>query len=50
MISGGCLCRGVRYEISGNLFMAANCHCSMCRKAHRSVSNNFQLATRKRGW
>ena len=33
MLSGGCLCGGVRYEISGPLRQALNCHCSMCRKA-----------------
>ena len=31
-LHGGCLCGGVRYEISGNLGQAENCHCSMCRK------------------
>ena len=31
-IKGGCLCGGVRYEISGKPEQAANCHCSMCRK------------------
>ena len=33
-IKGACLCGGVRYEISGKLLDAGNCHCSMCRKAH----------------
>jgi hypothetical protein len=37
VLSGGCLCGNVRYEISGDLFMAAYCHCSMCRKAHASA-------------
>jgi hypothetical protein len=32
VLNGGCLCGGVRYEISGNLGPAGNCHCSMCRK------------------
>jgi hypothetical protein len=31
-IQGGCLCHGVRFEISGKLFEASNCHCSMCRR------------------
>jgi len=31
-LKGGCLCRGVRYEIDGKLDSASNCHCSMCRK------------------
>jgi hypothetical protein len=34
MLHGSCLCRGIRYEISGKLTDARNCHCSMCRKAH----------------
>lgn len=33
-LKGSCLCGGVRYEISGPLKGALNCHCSMCRKAH----------------
>ena len=37
VLAGGCLCGSVRYEISGELFMAAYCHCSMCRKAHGSA-------------
>ncbi len=34
MLRGSCLCGGVRYEITGELTGALNCHCSMCRKAH----------------
>jgi hypothetical protein len=34
MLHGSCLCGGVKYEISGELSGALNCHCSMCRKAH----------------
>ena len=33
-IEGGCLCGKVRYEISGPLFNADHCHCSMCRRQH----------------
>lgn len=33
MITGGCLCDGVRYEINAPLQFARNCHCSACRKA-----------------
>jgi hypothetical protein len=33
MLRGSCLCGGIRYEISGELHDALNCHCSMCRKA-----------------
>jgi hypothetical protein len=31
-LHGSCLCRGVRFEITGPLRPARNCHCSMCRK------------------
>jgi len=34
MLAGSCLSGGVRYEITGALKGALNCHCSMCRKAH----------------
>lgn len=34
MLRGSCLCGAVRYEISGPLSGALNCHCTMCRKAH----------------
>ena len=34
MLAGSCLCGAVRYEITGPLTGALNCHCSMCRKAH----------------
>ena len=36
-IRGGCLCGKVRYEITGRLFDASNCHCSMCRRQHGAV-------------
>src|ERR1700752_2000711 len=33
MLSGSCLCGGIKYETKGALFDALTCHCSMCRKA-----------------
>lgn len=33
-VEGGCLCGRVRYEITGPLFDASHCHCSMCRRQH----------------
>src|SRR5215510_4020315 len=33
MLHGSCLCGSVRYEISGPLSGALNCHCVTCRKA-----------------
>ena len=32
MITGGCYCGAVKYEIHGRLLMFANCHCPDCRK------------------
>ena len=34
VISGGCLCEAVRYEITGNPRGIVNCHCSKCRRFH----------------
>jgi hypothetical protein len=34
VLRGSCLCGGVRYEVTGKLAGALNCHCAMCRKAH----------------
>ncbi|XYH95341.1 GFA family protein [Sorangium sp. So ce1128] len=33
MVSGRCLCSGVRFEITGELGPVIQCHCSMCRRA-----------------
>lgn len=35
--SGGCLCGGVQYEITGTLSDVYNSHCSMCRKLHAAA-------------
>lgn len=32
VITGGCLCGGVRYSISERPVMSSVCHCSMCRR------------------
>jgi hypothetical protein len=34
---GGCLCGGVRYEVSGPLEGIQLCHCSQCRRAQGSA-------------
>ncbi len=31
---GGCLCGGVRFEVTTPTRFCAHCHCSMCRRAH----------------
>jgi len=43
---GGCLCGGVRYEISGPLGHASHCHCSMCRKHHGAAFGSYASARR----
>jgi hypothetical protein len=47
VLTGGCLCGGVRYEIAGALRHASHCHCAMCRKQHIFVGSKapwYELA------
>ncbi|MBF7728936.1 GFA family protein [Pseudomonas sp. N040] len=37
MITGSCLCGGVRYEYDGCIEEISLCHCSQCRKAQGSA-------------
>lgn len=37
MLTGRCLCGGVRFEIAAPLGPAVCCHCSMCRRASGSA-------------
>lgn len=39
--SGGCLCGGVKYEVTGALLPIVYCHCEQCRK----TSGHFVAAT-----
>ena len=32
MVTGGCLCGAVRYEVDGPFLRAGHCHCSRCRR------------------
>jgi hypothetical protein len=41
MIKGGCLCGGVRYEISGELLEMCFCHCQMCRRIHGAPFGSY---------
>ena len=43
-IHGSCLCRGVRYEIDGDLALPGYCHCSICRKVHGSAFGAYANA------
>ena len=40
-IKGGCLCGKVRYKITGPLFAADHCHCSMCRRQHGAAFSTY---------
>ena len=31
-MNGGCMCGGVRYEVTGTSFLVSHCHCQSCRK------------------
>jgi hypothetical protein len=33
MLTGGCFCGRVRYEVTGVPYNATNCHCAICRRA-----------------
>jgi len=41
VITGGCLCGGVRYEVRGPLRNVIACHCTQCRR----TSGHFVAAT-----
>ena len=43
MITGGCFCGAVRYQIDGSLFDARSCHCSRCRKAFSAQASAYAL-------
>lgn len=47
MISGGCLCGKIRYQVNGKLSGAQNCHCEVCRKAHGAAFGTFTVARMK---
>jgi hypothetical protein len=32
MLTGGCYCGRIRYEVTGEPFHETNCHCSICRR------------------
>jgi GNAT acetyltransferase-like protein/glutathione-dependent formaldehyde-activating enzyme len=34
MLTGGCLCGAIRFEVNGPVGAATYYHCSMCRKSH----------------
>ena len=53
MLTGGCLCGAVRYEVEGEPTMAGHCHCLDCQKAtgagHSSMAFFLEAAVRVTG-
>ena len=55
-MTGGCLCGGVRFEVTGPFLRASHCHCSRCRKHSgaavgtqgRVLREHFQLLSGER--
>ena len=41
MIRGGCLCGGIRYEISGEVAEMSFCHCQMCQRIHGTPFGSY---------
>ena len=37
MLQGGCLCGGIRFEVTGRLGPAGYCHCKQCQRASGSA-------------
>jgi len=37
MLTGGCLCGGVRFDVAGEVGSPTFCHCSLCRRASGSA-------------
>lgn len=31
-LTGGCMCKAVRYEVTGEPFLVSHCHCLSCRR------------------
>lgn len=48
MLTGGCLCGAVRYEINGMVRHVTHCHCTMCRKAHGAAFATYAFLGRRR--
>ncbi len=44
--TGGCLCGGVRYEVTGPLRDVIACHCEQCRRTsgHHAAATSAKLA------
>lgn len=45
MVSGSCLCGGIRFE-ADEIALIINCHCSQCRKAQGAAFSTFAFVRR----
>jgi hypothetical protein len=45
MITGGCFCGRVRYQIDAKLGSGRSCHCSRCRKAFSGAGSAYAEVT-----
>ena len=43
MLTGGCHCGRVRYEVHGRVYSFRHCHCTDCRKIHGTVYQSSAL-------
>lgn len=41
MLTGSCLCSGVRYELRGSIKDLGHCHCTMCQKFHGTAFGTY---------
>ncbi len=46
MLTGGCRCGRLRYEVSGDLGPVFNCHCRFCRQVHGAAFTTIALIPR----
>jgi len=46
LVTGGCLCGAVRFEVAGPFLRAGHCHCSRCRK-HSGAAVGTQARVRR---
>ncbi len=46
LVTGGCLCGGVRFEVTGPFIRAGHCHCSRCRR-HSGAAGCWQGRVRR---
>jgi len=46
VVTGGCLCGGVRFEVRGPFLRAGHCHCSRCRR-HSGAAVSTQGRVRR---